>query len=92
MTWLRWNCSSISTVSPVGSTVDALFQKAVYIVKMPLKMGEIIGRNIYSRFKRINKKEVCCILLVTYIIVAVYTAVYTVKMLLKMGEIIARNM
>jgi hypothetical protein len=60
--------SSISTVSPVGSTVGALFQKAVYTVKVLLKMGEIITRNIYSRLKRINKNEICCILLVTYII------------------------
>jgi len=53
---LRWNCSSsISTVSPVGSRVSTLFQKAVYTVKVLLKMGETVARNMYTRLKRINK-------------------------------------
>ena len=50
--------SSVSTVSPVGSRVGALFQKAVYTVKVLLKMGETVARNMLSRPKRINKNVI----------------------------------
>ena len=33
----------------------AEFQKAVYIVKVLLNMGETVARNTYSKLKRINK-------------------------------------
>jgi len=32
-----------------------LFQKTVYTVKVLLKMGETVARNMYSKLKRINK-------------------------------------
>jgi len=32
-----------------------LFQKAVYTLKMLLKMGETVARNMQSKLKRINK-------------------------------------
>jgi len=43
---------------PVGSTVGALFQKAVYTVKVLLKMGETVARNMLSSLKRINRNVI----------------------------------
>ena len=48
-----WN--SVPTVLSAHTRVGTLFQKAVYTVKVPLKMGETIVRNMLSKLKRINK-------------------------------------
>ena len=41
--------------SAADSRVGTLFQKAVYTVKVLLKMGETVARNMYSKLKKINK-------------------------------------
>jgi len=38
-----------------GNTIGTLFQKAVYTVKVHMKMGETVARNMQSKLKRINK-------------------------------------
>ena len=41
--------------SAAHSTVGSLLQKAVYTVKMFLKMGETVARNMWNKLRRINK-------------------------------------
>jgi len=43
------------TNSAADSSVGTLFQKAVYTVKVLLRMDETVARNIYSKLKRINR-------------------------------------
>ena len=43
--------------SVADSTVGTLFQKAVYTVKVFLKMWETVARNRDSKLKRINKTK-----------------------------------
>ena len=45
--------------------------KAVYSQKELLRMGEFVARNIWSWFKKTNKRKSCCISLVAYIVVLV---------------------
>jgi len=47
--------SNLCHRSATDSSVGTLFQKAVYTVKMLLKVGETVSRNTYSKLKRTNK-------------------------------------
>ena len=49
--------SNLCHRSAAEGRVDTLSQKAIYTVKVLLKMGENVARNMYSKLKRTNKKR-----------------------------------
>ena len=64
--WYGTPLSSILTVAPVGSSIGSLHQMLYMQSKMLLRMGEFVVRNILGWFKKVNKRQSCCILLVVY--------------------------
>ena len=44
------------------------FSPTLYSQKFLLRMGEYVARNMLGRFKKINKRKSCSILLVVYIV------------------------
>ena len=53
---------------PVGSSVGALYQSYIYSQKVLLRMGEFVARIMLGWFKKVNKRKICRILLVVYIL------------------------
>ena len=43
-------------------------KSCIYIQKVHLRMGEFVARNMSGWFKKINKRKICCILLLVYIV------------------------
>jgi hypothetical protein len=59
---------SISNVAPAGSSVGALYQKLYIQSKSAPEDGRICRRNMLGWFKKVNKRKICRIFLVVYVV------------------------
>jgi len=67
VTGLRW--SSISTLSPVGSNIGALYQKLYIQSKSAPEDGRVCRRKHVEPILKRSINGICCILLVAYVVV-----------------------